>query len=370
MQGATSLGQTLRHRGDGKQNIMQCSVANNRLHDSALAVILKGGAQSRSLLDLNLSGNAFANDASKALEQILATGSSADDTSDTAIEEDAAISANLLSSATTMRTSTLLQRLTLSWCGLTLRNLGWLCQGIASSKHLKHLDLSKNCFSGILGNQFEPGHGSMHQLAASIVLGGSVIDLDLSFNSINDNDGVLLLSKLVGESTSMQSITGQCSDSAVSVDIGWHALHRLILDGNHFGERTARQALRAISGAVQPTTPPAAKDKNNKNKNNKDGGSGGDSVLNNAAQKQQNPIIYLSLRDCNFSKGHTVHPTPRSSREMALTNNLSSQRNGNSSSDDDKSFLFPQIDTTLSSFDPQCPHGTYELDCRDVFQRQ
>ena len=47
------------------------------------------------------------------------------------------------------RHATCLRRLTLSWCGLSLRNIGPLCRGVQGSSNLLHLNLSHNNFSGL-----------------------------------------------------------------------------------------------------------------------------------------------------------------------------------------------------------------------------
>lgn len=65
----------------------------------------------------------------------------------------------------------------------------------------------------------------------------------MSFNSMTDNDGVLLLSVLLPESMHGSSMTEQHSGDqhpSGEHDTKCHTLHRLMLDGNDFGERTAR----------------------------------------------------------------------------------------------------------------------------------
>ena len=77
----------------------------------------------------------------------------------------------------------------------------------------------------------------------AIVQGGSVVNLDMSFNSMTDNDGVLLLSVLLPESMHGSSMTEQHSGDqhpGGEHDTKCHTLHRLMLDGNDFGERTER----------------------------------------------------------------------------------------------------------------------------------
>ena len=338
--GSEALAKTLQVRTDGKSNLIHVSLANNRLNDHSLSIILKGVCKSETLQSINMSGNQFGKVSSSLLEQILVTG---EPFSSTASNDITPVElASLGSSVSNLRSSTVLTRLSLSWCGLTLRHLGWLCSGISKTQNLLHLDLSRNNFGSTLGNVHEEGYGSIEDLSVSIVQGNSIIDVDLSYNSMNDNDGILLLSILLPESTIERSITSSSSSSSNGGDESKkHFLHRLMLDGNNFGERTARQALRGISGIQAPPS----------------------------TNELHHPTIYLSIRDCDFNVGHTVLPKQPSSSSTTTTATVDTINEGSSSTANNELIAYPVQNVTLSSFDPQCPHGCYELDNRNCYDR-
>ena len=81
-----------------------------------------------------------------ALETVLVTIEGSEINND---DRHAAAPCSLEDFQTLPRHATCLRRLTLSWCGLTLRNIGPLCRGVQGSSNLLHLNLSHNNFSGL-----------------------------------------------------------------------------------------------------------------------------------------------------------------------------------------------------------------------------
>jgi hypothetical protein len=348
--------------GENKTTLLHCSVANNRLTDVGLSMVLKGAAASECLESFDLSGNRIGRTSAIELGSILSFNTDENMDGSSGVVDSVAVPIDY-----GQFKGTCLQKLSLSWCGLTLKNIYHLCQGLKSgTSNLLHLNLSHNNFGGSHessgGGTSEGGTSggaskgpisgdrTIEMLAQSIVHGGSVINVDLSFNSMNDNDGVMLLSMLLPESMTLQSVTSLEQDGDdKSRKSRKHSFHRLMLDGNKFGERTARQAFRAVVGAVATMT-----------KHGKSGKSG-------KSDKTQ-PLVYLSIRECDFSTSHTMQhissfttpippPPPLTPTSTAPTSRICSVPPP-----------LPQT-VTLSSFDPQRPYGEYELDCRRPHQR-
>ena len=330
--------------GNQKSEIQHCCIAENKLSGESIRIILMAASASPNLQSLDLSGNTIGRRSVPMLRRILhpqvaSIQPSGDSNKNAPGQNDSTTKADFLSSFGFDETSSKqiqsplihsnyaqLTSLCLRWCGITARNVGPLISGLCYTRTLKFLDLAHNAIGGctadsaslgVKGSQgyfvednllSEDDHTLMSALAAgdisvasnavcaiSLALsrnygsfvrgsGGSrVIDIDLSFNSISDADGAVLLSALLPESMQPSSIASKYSDALKtgkrnlreeeSSESGCQ-FERIILDGNNFGRRTARQAFRAIVGGF------ASKYREN--------------TYNTP------PAVYLSLRECNY----------------------------------------------------------------------